>query len=93
MKVNYERGTGFLVTLRGGGFARGVVARLNGKGLAYGYFFVPALSSASEASLTDLRPEDAVFVGKFGDLGLVKKEWSILGKVFGWNAQNFWPKK
>jgi hypothetical protein len=76
--------------LRDGGYARGVVARLNGKGLVFGYFFGPKLNSPDEASFRGLNPHQAVNVGKFGDLSLINREWIQLGQIENWNADE-WP--
>ncbi len=84
-KPNYEEGTCFLVPLREGGFGRGVVSRLNGKGVVLGYFFAPRLSSANAPQFGDqIQPQHAILVGQFGDLGLLKGEWPIVGKISGW---------
>jgi len=89
-KVNYVQGTCFLVPLRGGGYARGVVARLNGKGLVFGYFFGPKLDSPKEATIRGLDPCKAAFVCEFGDLSLINEEWVQLGQVENWKTDD-WP--
>ncbi len=89
-KVNYSKGTVFLFPLKGGGYARGVVARMDGKGLVFGYFFGPKLQSPEEASPRGLAPSHAVLIGKFGDLSLINNEWSQLGLVEKWNPDE-WP--
>lgn len=90
MKVNYLAGSCFLVPLRNGGYARGVVARLNGKGLVFGYFFGPRLASPEDASACGLRPDQAVLIGKFGDLSLTSGAWKSLGLVEAWTPKE-WP--
>jgi hypothetical protein len=89
-KATYQNGSCFAVPLRTGGFAVGLVARNNGKGIALGYFFGPRLSKVEEANLDELVPRDAIYVGKFGDLGLLNNEWPILGAVPQWNPRQ-WP--
>ncbi|MCX5677329.1 MAG: immunity 26/phosphotriesterase HocA family protein [Planctomycetota bacterium] len=91
MKLPYTEGTVFLVPLRNGGYARGVVARASpeGKGL-FGYFFGPRLPSPAAATLEGLDPERAVLRVVFGDLGLINGEWPILGTVLGWERSQ-WP--
>jgi len=89
-KVNYSKGTVFLVPLRRGGFARGVVARLNGKGGVFGYFFGPKLTAPEEATTRGLDPRQAIYITEFGDLSLINGEWIQLGQVENWNADE-WP--
>lgn len=89
-KPNYAQGTVFLVPLRGGGYARGVAARLDGSGGVFGYFFGPRLNSPGEGTTRGLDPHQAVALGQFGDLHLINNEWPQLGKIENWSA-NEWP--
>jgi hypothetical protein len=91
MKLPYSEGSVFLVPLRKGGYARGVVARASprGKGLL-GYFFGPRLPSADTAKVDDLDPSTATLCVIFGDLGLINGEWQILGIVPNWDRTQ-WP--
>jgi len=71
MKTSYPDGTVFLVPLKDGGFARGVVARsAPGGKVLLGYFFGPRLASRTEVDLSDVEPGNAVLCLRFGDLGL-----------------------
>lgn len=81
MKLNYGPGTWFTVPLGDGTYAVGVIARMRPRGkIVFGYFFGPSYSVVPELSdLRDLRPEQAVYVGKFGDLGLYRGEWTVIG--------------
>ena len=90
-KLNYAEGTSFLIPLRKGGYARGVVARMNGKGVVFGYFFGPKFENA-ESGIVDkaLTAQNAIFIGKFGDLGFLKGEWPIIGKIEPWVRAD-WP--
>lgn len=83
-------GTAFLVPLRDDGFALGILARANGKGSAFGYFFGPRVSGATEVELARAVPEDALLVGMFGDLELLRGNWPIVGEVKGWSPEG-WP--
>lgn len=90
MKINYREGSVFLVPLKEG-FARGVVARTAPKGkIAFGYFFGPRLDASGNAELEGLDPEAAALTLFFGDLGLVKGHWPILGEVSDWDRAR-WP--
>lgn len=85
-KVNYSEGDWFAVPLREGGYAVGVVARANPKAALLGYFFGPRrVDVPSLEDVADLKPADAVLVGKFGHLGLVQGKWPILGRLEGWD--------
>lgn len=87
----YEEGSVFLVPVRDGGFARGVVARVGNHGMVvFGYFFGPVLQSANGATTADLCAANALLCLRFGDLGLINGEWPICGKVPNWDRL-MWP--
>lgn len=91
MKQSYPDGSVFLVPLRDGGFARGVVARsARGGQLLLGYFFGPRLTSPSEVDFFELEPKNAILCLRFGDLGLFKGLWAVVGNVPDWNPAK-WP--
>ncbi len=84
-QLPYVESTVFLVPLKSGGFARGVVARSSKKGkVLFGYFFGPALKSTNMVPLDDLDPEKAIMRVIFGDLGLINGEWEIVGTIPDW---------
>lgn len=90
-KQTYSEGTVFLVPLRNGGYARGVVARSDPKGFVlFGCFFGPLLQSAGDAVLNDLDPHNAILRVMFGALGLRNGKWPILGTVPNWDRAR-WP--
>jgi immunity protein 26 of polymorphic toxin system len=85
-KINFSEGDCFSIPLRDGGFARGVVTRMDGKGGIFGYFFSPRIEKFTDISITkDLYPEKAIFAGQFGDLGLINGEWKVIGQVSEWS--------
>ena len=91
MKPSYPNSSVFLVPLKDGGFARGVVARTAPDGkLLLGYFFGPRLASQAEADMSGLEPSNAILSLRFGDLGLLKGLWPIVGKLHEWNPAE-WP--
>jgi hypothetical protein len=91
MKLPYKEGTFFLVPLGTGGYARGVIARAGRKGkVLVGYFFRPRIESKEIARSDDLKPEGADLVARFGDLGLIKGTWPIIGTVPNWHRSK-WP--
>jgi hypothetical protein len=78
--LKIPNGTCFLVPLKGGGFARGIVARNSNKGLMFGYFFGPALAAVCDLqAFENLSSGEEVMRSLFGDLGFRRKEWKILG--------------
>jgi Immunity protein 26 len=90
-RVNYREGDWFAVPLRDGGFAVGVVARANPQAALLGYFFGPRRDELPPlGDVRDLRPHDAILVGKFGHLGLTQGKWPILGRLDSWDRAD-WP--
>ena len=87
----YREGSIFLVPLRSGGYARGVIARAAPKGkILLGYFFKPRLMSVDTIRLNDLSPAGAVRRLLFGDLGLINGEWKLCGYIPCWTRSE-WP--
>jgi hypothetical protein len=86
----YKEGTVFLVPLRGGGFARGVVARVAKSEILLGYFFGPRLSSSSSVDVSGLDPSRPDLRVRFGDLGLIDGEWRTCGEIGAWDRRE-WP--
>lgn len=60
MKKLPIEGTVFLVPLRAEGYAVGVLARANGEGQCFGYFFGRRVMGPDEVNVSKLAPEDAV---------------------------------
>lgn len=88
---NYPEGTWFAVPLRDGGFARGLIARTNGEGIMFGYFFEPRLDGPQcGPKVSYLRPNDAILVGQFGDLGLQEGVWTVIDRTDDWKRED-WP--
>jgi hypothetical protein len=90
-RLPYSEGTWFAVPLGNGGAAVGVVARMDGKGRAFGYFFGPKRASIPDASdLLTLRPLNAVWSGRFGDLGILNGTWPVISRDIPWSRED-WP--
>jgi hypothetical protein len=86
MKLPYSEGSVFVLLVRTGGFARGVVARMSPGGrVLFGYFFGPRLPNAECVVVDDLAPLKAVLRVRFGDLGLINGEWQVRGRIPDWN--------
>ena len=90
-KSTVPEGTWFAVPLRDGGFCRGLMARTNGKGFSFGYFFGPKKATIDELpDVSGLQPNDAVLIGRFGDLGLLNGEWKVIHNDTHWD-RTAWP--
>lgn len=91
-KKNYREGDWFAVPLRSHGFGVGIVARSPKRsGVLFGYFFGPARSTVpSLDEVKELRPSDAILVDMFGDLELLKGNWTVIGNQEPWD-RTVWP--
>jgi hypothetical protein len=92
-KINYSEGDCFVFPLEDGGFARGIVVRMDNTGGLLGYFYGPRLQRQEDACITeDLKPDNTIYVHRCGDLGLVDSEygWKVIGKIPSWNRAD-WP--
>jgi hypothetical protein len=77
--------------LRDGGYAVGLIARANPKGVLLGYFFGPRREQVpSIADTRKLTASEAILVGKFGHLGVKGSRWPILGRDPDWD-RDAWP--
>lgn len=89
-RKKYPEGTVFSVPLRDGGFARGVVARVNVKlACVFGYFFGPKLPEPILGDLDQLKPNLAIAKLVCGDLGIINGEWELLGPLPGWERDEW----
>jgi hypothetical protein len=83
-KQALKEGTIFTVPLEPRGYAVGVLARANGKGKAFGYFF----AAIDDLSRLDWR--ESILVARFGDHGLYTGRWKVVGHLENWRREN-WP--
>lgn len=90
-KLKYGPGVLFAVPLNVGGYGLGLIARANQQGVLLGYFFGPITTQPPEVSQVEqLSGQDAVLVGRFGDLHLKQGKWPIIGPIPDW-SQELWP--
>ena len=90
-KLPYDEGTVFAVPLKDKKYGIGLIARCNRRGIALGYFFgPPSRKVPSLSQIGSLDPQKAVLVEMFGDLGLIRNEWPILGPYREWDRRQ-WP--
>jgi hypothetical protein len=85
----YCEGSVFLVPLRTGGFAPGVLTRSGAEAILFGYFFHLRLDAATPAD-RPLDPEQASHRLLFSDLGLFRGTWPVVGAVTEWDRAR-WP--
>jgi hypothetical protein len=90
-RVRYSEGDWFAVPLRDGGFAAGVIARMNPKGVLLGYFFGPKRGAVPTVDeVAGLTSADAVVVLQFGHLGIRSGRWPLMGAIGAWDRRD-WP--
>ncbi len=90
-KLPYREGDVFAVPLRDGGYGIGIVARMDGKGAVLGYFFDRRYEAApAAADVGRLTALDAVLIQIFGDVGLVRGTWPVIGQLRDWRREE-WP--
>jgi hypothetical protein len=90
-KKQYRPGDWFAVPLTDSGYAVGIVARVGKGSRVFGYFFGPVyLKIPILGDVKDLSPDRSIYVARFGDLGLLKGSWPLLGHAQAWNPAN-WP--
>ena len=90
-KLPYKEGDWFAIPLRKGGYALGLVARLDGTGGIIGYFFGPRHEQLpTKEEIMGLSADSAVLIRHFGDLGLLRGEWPIISHSSVWNRAH-WP--
>jgi len=90
MQINYSEGNCIAIPLRDSGYARGVITRMNRKGVVFGYFFAPKIDNLEDVMIDEsLYPENAVLSGQFGDLGLLEDKWKVVGGIPNW-SRDIW---
>ena len=91
-QLPYNEGSWFAVPLRSSGFAIGVVARMDGCGRAFCYFFGPFAQPPSIADVRGLDSNTAVWSARISDLSLVDGTWPVVGEDHTWD-RTCWPMK
>jgi hypothetical protein len=90
-ELPYGEGDVFAVPLHDGGYGIGLAARMDGEGSVLGYFFGPRYDELPElAEVPAFNPVDSVLIQIFGDVGLVRGQWQVLGRLPGWRREE-WP--
>jgi len=90
----YKEGDLFAIPLPDGGYAIGIIARVSrqrNKGILLGYFFGSRRTTIpSIQELASVTAKDALYVCRFGDLGLLEGTWPVIGRLPGW-TKLAWP--
>jgi len=89
-KLPYKEGDWFAVPLRDNGYVVGLIAR-EWDWEILGYFFAPRRKVVPKLNeVKGYKPEDAIYIGRFGDGGFINEKWPIIGQSESWN-KNQWP--
>ena len=90
-RLPYTEGDRFAVPLEDGGYAIGLIAVLSSDRVGgLGYFFPPRFHTVPQSDACGrLRPDEAVLICQFGDLGIIQGAWPLIGKVRPWNRQEW----
>lgn len=80
-KAKYSIGDIFKINLNDKNLAIGVVLRANFKGSVLGYFFLTSNKTTFDVTQLDLDKSKIVMRCMFGDLGLIKGEWTVVGNI------------
>ena len=90
-KLPYHEGDWCSIPLGAGGYALGLIARGNGKGQLFGFFFGPRRPHPPRFEETlGLKPADAVLHTLCNDLGLINRHWRFIGRAAVWDRFE-WP--
>jgi hypothetical protein len=65
----------------------GVLARRDGKGRAFGYFFGPRMEKEATLDIATLVPTRAALVCRFGENGLRTGRWPVVGEIPGFSRE------
>lgn len=90
-RIISDNGDLFIVARGDRRIALGLIARGGKKACKLGYFFRIALyeDAKDKANLT-LEPQQAIWVGMFGDLHILRGKWPIVGKLKSFSRE-VWP--
>lgn len=80
-KAKYSIGDIFKVALNDRYLAIGVILKASLKGSVLGYFFLISNKKNIDSSQIDFDKRRIVLKCKFGDLGLNKGSWSVIGNI------------
>jgi Immunity protein 26 len=86
-----QEGDWFAVPLDSGGYALGLAARVDPRGIVLGYFVGPRrVDLPAPEQLTSFSADDAFEVCFFADTSLRNGRWPLLGRIPGWDRTR-WP--
>jgi hypothetical protein len=87
-----KEGRVFAIPLEHTGFGIGVVARASRSGVTLGYFYGDTFGTAQDAAkrIPFLRAKGSILVALFGDLGIRRGKWPLIGAITPWSPE-LWP--
>jgi hypothetical protein len=80
-KIKVTPGSWIFVPLQKGKGVMGIITVFSPKGIAFGYFFGDLVRLEDCTSIPTYKPEDAIFVLMFSDMGLRDGSWTLLNLV------------
>jgi hypothetical protein len=90
-KLPYTEGDWIAVPLPQGGWAAGIIARVQAGHILLGYFFGVAFQQIPGVDeVSNFTPSQAILIRRFGDLGIRQQRWKIIGRSEVWDRQ-LWP--
>ena len=90
-KLPYNEGDWIAIPLPQGGWAAGVIARVQQGHTLLGYFFGVAFDQIPGVEeISYFTPSQAILIRMFSDLGIRQQRWKIIGPSETWN-RNLWP--
>lgn len=90
-RLPYRDGDWFAVPLRSRGFGVGTIACHDGRGGVIGYFVGERFEQLPTFQVVNrFSRADALRVLRFGDLGLIRSAWPVIGRSEAWSSVD-WP--
>ena len=90
-RIISDNGDLFIVQQDDRRIALGLVARGGKRAGKLGYFFrIELYDNAPDKAALTLEPEQAIWIGMFGDLHILRGKWPLIGKLKGF-TRDAWP--
>ena len=91
LRIISDNGDLFIVQQDDHRIALGLIARGGKRAAKLGYFFrIELYDNAPDKAALILEPEQAVWIGIFGDLHILRGKWPLVGKLKGFTREA-WP--
>jgi len=88
---NYKEGDLFALPISPTGYAIGLVARSNPRNSAIiaSFFWLRFDHVPYLAELKSIKPTDSIRILQIGDLGIINREWKVIGQIPGWERSEW----